>query len=176
MKLRYLAIAILAAMPRIANASTPDNIVGDWLLTHISQDDEIHTHMCGAMTVTKDNTDFLLRDDERHAEIRLINNKWNLPSKIEGIVSIKSGKYQRDFKAFGSDSTMLDIDIAEADLKELVAVLSSARSASMTFGKNKTQNIPISGSAEILNGFKDCVRHIGNMDLGDPVGQTNSPF
>ncbi|NVN02924.1 MULTISPECIES: hypothetical protein [Asaia] len=175
MKLRYLAVAAMAAVPRLAMAGmAPDEVSGSWLAMHHSLDDGIHTDLCVASTMSK--TMFAIRADKDTIELRISNDDWNLPANTKGSVVVEAGGYKQEFTSGSYNSETLFAPIGRQDAIILIAALSSAPNAHITFGGKTTLPIPLDGSTKALVRFQNCVRQNGLNDLGDPAGKPNSPF
>lgn len=175
MKLRYLAVAAMAAVPGLAMAEmAPDEVSGSWLAMHHSLDEGIHTDLCVASTMSK--AMFAIRADKDTIELRVSDVGWNLPANTKGNFVVEAGGYKQEFASVGYNSETLLAPIGRQDAIILIAALSTASHAQITFGGKTTLPIPLDGSAKALVSFQNCVRQSGIDDLGDPAGKTNSPF
>lgn len=180
MKLRYLVAALTALTPTFVMADgagiISDEQSGKWFATHHTTDGGITTDVCVAGTVNEQRTMFTLRASRESVEIRIINNKWNLPEELDNFVNIVSGDFQQEYRFMGMSSNILSTHLEEVDTKPLLSALSNGASAELHFGEKKVQNISLSGAGKALNSFKNCVRGIGTMDLGNPAGPVDTPF
>lgn len=179
MRLRYLAVAMMVAVasPAFADGASviSDMQSGSWFASHHTTDGGVNTDVCIVAAVNDKGTMFTLRASKDDVEIRIGNDSWNLPDGLDEPVNIVSGDFQQEYRFRGATSNMIITPLEEVDAKPLLSALGKGSHAEMHFGK-KIQSIPLEGSEKALNSFRDCVRPLGVMDLGAPVGQTNSPF
>jgi hypothetical protein len=98
----------------------------------------------------------LFRADEDETEIRVADEKWDLPADVAGTIKVSVGAWNGQFDVSHNSESRLDADLSKEDLLAMFAAMDKSATMTINVGKNKPMEISLSGSTKVTNAFLTC--------------------
>jgi hypothetical protein len=96
------------------------------------------------------------RSDENGIQVRIIDQKWSLPTGVDGAVTISIGSWKGVFEIDDNTDTMVNAEIENDDVIAMFAAMDTNASMSVGVGKAKPFTVSLVGSTKATNAFRTC--------------------
>jgi hypothetical protein len=159
------AVVAIAAAGLLAPAHAQERMVplainGDWgTLAHqaglLSRPD-----MCLTGNMSKG---FMIRADRTNLQIRMNDQRWSLPTGVEGTITIVVGDWKHTFEIDDNTAVEVNAEIARTDLIQLLDAMDKASMLFVVVGNAKPVSVSLAGSTIVTNAFRTCAGLRGSL-------------
>jgi hypothetical protein len=106
----------------------------------------------------------LFRTDQDGSTFRIMNEKWSLPSDIEGAVQVSIGDWSKSWVVTANTNNMVEMVIFPAEIVDMIDRMDKASSMTTVIGKDRVTS-SLSGSTVVTNAYRTCAGFKGSSAL-----------
>jgi hypothetical protein len=173
--IRVGVLVVLAALGAASRVEAEEGMYplaasGAWIATEHRQSMTAAPDLCLAITSVGEKG-IALRADSSGVELRVLDNKWSLPTDVSGNITVKVKDWEKTFSIEENTSSMIIIHFAAEDILELFENMDKAGSMTISVGHEKPFPGSLAGSTTVTNAFRTCA----GIPSHSPSGG-NNPF
>jgi hypothetical protein len=126
---------------------------GEWVAVahHVSM--TAPPDVCIAMNLARGTA---FRADENGVQFRVQDQKWSLPSDVQGNISVTIGSWKQSFDIDSNTSVMVSSEVSSDIALEMFSEMDKSSSMSVTVWKEKPNIVSLTGSTKATNAFRTC--------------------
>jgi hypothetical protein len=107
---------------------------------------------------------FVFRTDVGGSTFRIKNEKWSLPSDIEGSVQVSIGDWSHSWTVTANTSSMVEMVILPSEIVDMIDRMDKASSMTIVVGKDRVTSSLV-GSTVVTNAYRTCAGLKGSTAL-----------
>ena len=164
-----LALWLAGAAPATAQERlVPLVVSGSWAAMVYTANPIGPPEVCMAINLT---AGIAFRTDRSGTQIRIVNEKWSLPTNAQGTFTVKIGDMSENYIIDANTSTMVSADIGLFPAAILLGHMDKAAQMTVTVGNDKPFIVSLAGSTRATNAYRTCA----GMPSAD-AGPGTNPF
>jgi hypothetical protein len=120
--------------------------------------------------VVNSNGSAAIRADTFSREFRVMDNRWSLPSDVQGTISISVGDWKNTLDIVHNTSTVVSALLPDLALGALFIAMDKASNMTVKVGNEAPRNVSLVGSTIATNAFRTCagIRGNGSVEGSNP--------
>ena len=165
MKLSSLALmAVFVSASAMADESMrPIARSGDWIAFAHSETMIAKPDVCVAASMP---SGVALRSGEDEIQLRVVDQKWSLPTGVSGSVTISVGVWSKSIDIDDNTDTTISVVLPPDIYAPMFEAMDKASTMLVTVGKAKPINVSLAGSTKVTNAFRTCAGISGGAKSG----------